>query len=331
MGSTREEELVGLVATFTRVWRAGGSASLTLASRDGHLGANLDISIGHFGGDTEASKTPGPTIDIKDGEQEEGEEVHKVVVKKDRDSVVDEATMVECFGEDKNSQTDKQQTTIEEYKKIEDLLKEVETKTHVTLTLREMEAKEHVDDVDTEEHVAIPGPDDQPAQTLSDSDSGVLDMNSGEGRKLPTEEEELKEKAPLHPKAFPSSIPAGQTCTVIARGTIKRSPHPAMREEEAEAVRRYLEADVGSVSDIKVLPHLLLFLSCSSTFRKALPSLLSSSNIASLSIPEYCCLVPDLLMFLLYSPCSFPAPLLLLHCSSHAPSLLLHCSSLLLP
>jgi len=158
--------------------------------------------------------------------------------------------MVECIGEDRGSQTNTQQATIEEYQKFEDLLKEVETKEHVTLTVREMEAKEHVDD--TEEHVAISGPDNQPAQTLSDSDSGVLDMNSEEGRKLPTEEEELMEKAPLHPKAFPSSIPAGQTCTVIARGTIKRSPHPAMREEEAEAVRRYLEADVGSVSDIKV-------------------------------------------------------------------------------
>lgn len=239
MGSTSEEELVGLVATFTRAWRAGGSATLTLTSSEGHLGANLDISIGHFGGGTRAPQTPGPTIHIKDDEQEEGEEVHKDD-KKDRESVVNDATI--------GSQTNTQQATIEEYQKFEDLLKEVETNKHV----EEVEAKEHEDGADIEEHVAIPGPDNQPA--LSDSDSGVLDMNSEEGRgmKLSTEVEELEEKAPLHPKAFPGSMPAGHTCTVIARGTIKRSPHPAMREEEAEAVRRYLEADVGSVSDIKV-------------------------------------------------------------------------------
>ena len=102
-----------------------------------------------------------------------------------------------------------------------------------------------------EEHRALPGPDDPVIEKSSCNvgDEKIVDDSAMEKAVTGVIEkgsEEPLQKSNLRPDAN------GQKCVAVAMGKIMHSPFPLMDKEEVEAVQRYLLADIGNISDIKI-------------------------------------------------------------------------------
>ena len=102
-----------------------------------------------------------------------------------------------------------------------------------------------------EEHRVLPGPDNPVLEKSScnEGDAKIVEdpamdkTVTGNIEKCP---EEPLQKSNLRPDAN------GQKCVAVAMGKIMHSPFPLMDKEEVEAVQRYLLADIGKISDIKI-------------------------------------------------------------------------------
>ena len=102
-----------------------------------------------------------------------------------------------------------------------------------------------------EEHTARPGPDN-PVLEKSSCNEGEEEIEDN-ATMVKTDPavirkgfEEPHKKSTLRPEMN------GQKCVAIAMGKIMHSPFPLMDKEEVEAVERYLLADIGSISEIKI-------------------------------------------------------------------------------
>ena len=101
-----------------------------------------------------------------------------------------------------------------------------------------------------EEHTAQPGPDNPVLENFScnEGDEKIVDdaamekTNPGRGFEEPLKKSNLR----------PEDLNTGQKCVAIAMGKIMHSPFPLMDKEEGEAVQRYLLADIGNISEIKI-------------------------------------------------------------------------------
>ena len=101
-----------------------------------------------------------------------------------------------------------------------------------------------------EEHTAQPGPDNPVLKNFScnEGDEKIVDdatmekTNPGRGLEEPLKKSNLR----------PEDLNTGQKCVAIAMGKIMHSPFPLMDKEEVEAVQRYLLADIGNISEIKI-------------------------------------------------------------------------------
>ena len=101
-----------------------------------------------------------------------------------------------------------------------------------------------------EEHTAQPGPDNPVPEksSFNEGDEKTVDdasmekTNPGRGFEEPLKRSNLK----------PGDVNTGQKCVAIAMGKIMHSPFPLMDKEEVEAVQRYLLADIGNISEIKI-------------------------------------------------------------------------------
>ena len=101
-----------------------------------------------------------------------------------------------------------------------------------------------------EEHTAQPGPDNPVLENFScnEGDEKIVDdaamekTNPGRGFEEPLKKSNLR----------PEDLNTGQKCVAIAMGKIMHSPFPLMDKEEVEAVQRYLLADIGNISEIKI-------------------------------------------------------------------------------
>ena len=99
-----------------------------------------------------------------------------------------------------------------------------------------------------EEHVAVPGPDNPiVGNSVGNKEENMISVmekaDTGKGfEELPSTKSNLSNP----------DMNAGQKCVAVAMGKIMHSPFPLMDKEEVEAVQRYLLADVGNISDIKI-------------------------------------------------------------------------------
>ena len=102
-----------------------------------------------------------------------------------------------------------------------------------------------------EEHRALPGPDNPVIENSScnEGDEKIVDdsaMDKAVTGVIEKGSEEAVQKSNLRPDVN------GQKCVAVAMGKIMHSPFALMDKEEVEAVQRYLLADIGNISDIKI-------------------------------------------------------------------------------
>merc|ERR1712130_844292 len=103
-----------------------------------------------------------------------------------------------------------------------------------------------------EEHIAQPGPDnpvqdkaphnERDMEKIVDDATVMEKTNPGRGFEDPVKKSNLRS----------SDANGSQKCVAIAMGKIMHSPFPLMDKEEVEAVQRYLLADIGHISEIKI-------------------------------------------------------------------------------
>jgi len=273
MAGSNEAELEEVIASFRRVWRSGGRASLSLHANQGELEARLDLQLGSAPQDrlhsSLAENSPKTQLQISSDQSQlqissdQSENPAKTPVRlqissnstssEESTSLVYENGLTErSKGRSgprlplplpssrlrPNTEICKVPTTCQDT-----LWKDVP---HV-----EVDEYENLPSGLIEEHRVLPGPDNPVLEKSScnEGDAKIVEdpamdkTVTGDIEKCP---EEPLQKSNLRPDVN------GQKCVAVAMGKIMHSPFPLMDKEEVEAVQRYLLADIGKISDIKI-------------------------------------------------------------------------------
>jgi hypothetical protein len=262
MGGRSEDELEEVIASFKRIWRSGGRASLSLHASQGELEARLDLQLGSSPQDRldergeNLAKTP-TQLQIR-SDQSLNSAKTPVQLQNSSNSTSSEESTSLIYEERRKGRSGPRlplplpaRLPVPPYAEIS----KAPMCMDVPNTQVEVDQYENLSEYDTkisliEEHTAQPGPDNPVLEksSFNEVDEKIVDdatmekTNPGRGFEEPLKRSNLR----------PEDLKAGQKCVAIAMGKIMHSPFPLMDKEEVEAVQRYLLADIGNISEIKI-------------------------------------------------------------------------------
>jgi len=254
------------IASFKRVWRSGGRASLSLHANQGELEARLDLQLGSSSQDRlhgrgENSATTPNQLQISSDQSESSSKTPVRLQVSSNSTSSEESTSLVY----ENGLTERRKgrsgprlplpppSRPRPYTEISKAPMCQDTLCPDVPNPQQVEAGEyenlHSDVI--EEHTAPPVPDDPVLEKSScnEGDENIVDnaaMVKTDPAVIGKDFEEPLKKSNLRPEMN------GQKCVAIAMGKIMHSPFPLMDKEEVEAVQRYLLADIGNISEIKI-------------------------------------------------------------------------------